>query len=326
MKTFIKRLLELLSSKELLIWLIILWVGYYLTTAVWWNEAFSHFVLGLKDNPISQGLYMVVVINLVLRLAMTMKEGRLQVIRKAPLLLGLIIFLSGFFLSITTRNFSYVLLGEGDRYSPIRENYVLYVDKITAPLKEKYLDLEEEKGFFKYEPEAFVSDGERRWRIVPYPPKKIGNAYYHILDFGIAPGVRLTEGDKILQEGYVVLRLLPPGNQDYFEITPYPYRFYIKLAPDRVVEKGRVIGRSFNLKVPRYDLKILRGEEIVAEGISDGKIGFNGLSLNFFEPTYWVRMEVVRDMGLPIIAAGIILIVIGIPLRLIGRPLKIKEE
>lgn len=320
MKPLLKKPLDLLGSKELLIWLIILWVGYYLTASVWWKEAFAHFVAGLKNNPVSQGLYMMLIINLTIRLARTIKGGLKHAIRKAPLLFGLVIFLSGFFLSTVTRNFNYVLVGEGERYSPPWDDHTLYVDKITAPLKEKYLDLEEDKGFLKYELEIFLSDGERKWRVGPYPPRKIGKTYFHILNFGIAPGVRLTEGDKVLQEGYMPLRILPPGNQDYFEIEPYPYRFYIKLAPDRVVEKGRVIGRSFNLKVPRYDLKILRGEEIVAGGLSDSKIEFGGLGLVFFESTYWVLMEVVRDIGLPFIFSGIILIVIGIPLRLVMRP------
>lgn len=323
MKLLLKRLLDFLSSKELFLWLIILWIGYYLTAAIWWKEAFAHFVISLKYNPISQGLYIVLITGLAIRLVRILKEGRHQALKKAPLLFGLVIFLLGFFLSAITKNVNYVLMGEGESYSPPWEDYTLYVDKVISPLKEEYIDLEEDKGFLKYEPEVFLSDGERQWKIGPYPPKRIGKTYFHILDFGIAPGVRLTEGEKVLREGYMALRLLPPGRRDHFEIEPYPYRFYIKLAPDKVVERDKVKGRSFNLKMPRYDLKILKGEETVAEGLSDTKIEFDGLGLSFFEPAYWVRMEVVRDKGLPFIVSGIILIIIGIPLRLIRWPLKI---
>lgn len=141
MKPLLKRLLGFLSSKELLIWLVILWIVYYLTAAIWWKEAFAHFVISLKNNPVSQGLYAALITNLAIRLVRTLKKGQ-QAFRKAPLLLGFLIFLIGFFLSAITKNVNYVIMGEGERYSPLWEDYTLYVDKVNAPIKEMYLDQE----------------------------------------------------------------------------------------------------------------------------------------------------------------------------------------
>jgi len=322
MKRYLKMAFDILSSRQLLLWLIILWIGYYLTASVWWKEAFGHFVMSLKKNPVSQALYMMFVINLLIRVVRRLKEGHLNAIRNGPVLLGIIIFMLGFFLSILTRDVDYAILGEGQGYSPPWEGYTLFVERVASPLKERYLDIEPEKGFLRYEPVVSLSDGSSRWEVRPYPPRRIGRTYFHILDFGIAPGIRLTEGRRILQEGYMILRLLPPGNQDYFEIEPYPYRFYIKLAPERFIEKGNLIGRSYNLLKPRYDLRVMKGEETMAKGISDSRIEFGGFSLELFGPVPWVRMEVVRDMGLPLIVAGILLILIGLPIRLAVTLLK----
>ena len=152
--------------------------------------------------------------------------------------------------------------------------------------------------------------------IRAFPPEKISDTYYHILNLGIAPGVRLLQGEKIISQGYMILRILMPGSSDYFEIPPYPYRFLVSLAPEKKIQKGHINASEFNLKQPHYNVRVFKGKKIIAEGNSRDEIKLDNLTLYFSKPIYWALVEAVKDPALPVLHAGLVLITFGLPIYL----------
>lgn len=316
----LKTLINLLSSKEFLLYLIGGWIIYYITSAIWTKEAFANFVLGLEKNPLIQTCYILFLISLYLNLGRAIKSRRAEeqksrsfkyLLMWLPLPLGIIIFLTAFFVSINVRHTNWLLVGEGETVAPRWEATQYIVSAVRPALQEEMTEIGADSRIFVHEPKIILTDEmQNHFEVGVYPPKKIQGTYYHILNFGLAPGIKLLEDNNIKAEGYMPLRILPPGKDDFFEIPPYPYRFSLKLM------------LPYNLKVPVYETRIFKGERLVFEGNSKDRINFDNLELSFFEPTYWVLLEVVKDPAVSVILFGIFLTVIGIPVSLFRLVLK----
>jgi hypothetical protein len=308
-------LFEIVSSKAFLIYLIGGWIIYYITSAIWTKEAFANFVLGLEKNSLIQTFYMLFLISLYLnfiRMGIRLfRENKKYLLLWLPLPVGIIIFFTAFFVSINVRQMERLLVGEGEIVAPYGEAGQYMVSKVYPALREDTLGIEATGSIFAHEPKIVLTDEmQNNFEIGVYPPKKIRGTYYHILNFGLAPGVRLMEDNNIKTEGYMALRILPPGNKDFFEIPPYPYRFSLKLI------------QPYNLKSPTYEVRIFKGERVVFEGDLKDRIGFDNLELSFFEPAFWVLLEIVKDPAVPFILLGIFLSIIGIPMSLLRLILK----
>lgn len=95
------------------------------------------------------------------------------------------------------------------------------------------------------------------------------------------------------------LMILLPGSSDYFEVSPYPYRFLVSLEPSRTFQKGNLIASEYKTKEPLFRVRMFKGEEIVAEETSNNTIVFDNLTLSFTEPTFWIQLEAVKDPAYP---------------------------
>lgn len=60
-------LLSFMSSRTLTVWLIGIFIIYYLTAAVWSEEAFASFVNGLRNNIVVRICYIVFLVNVALK-------------------------------------------------------------------------------------------------------------------------------------------------------------------------------------------------------------------------------------------------------------------
>ncbi|MDP2167753.1 MAG: hypothetical protein Q8J64_05400 [Thermodesulfovibrionales bacterium] len=323
-----RRLIDILSSRALFIWLITGWTVYYVTNAVWSKEAFAGFIEALGKNPLVQAPYVIFLLSFLLNIIRVFKERAKK--RLVNLLIwmvlpsGIFMFFTGYFLSSTLRHYEQALVGEGEAVSPKWLERKYSVRKMIPSLKNETLETgQAESSIFSFEPKVVLSREGRDFEVGVFPPRNIDGTYYHILNFGLAPGVRLSNSAGVVKEGYLALRILPPGAEDGFELEPYPYRFSLRIAPERVMEKGGVTARVYSLKSPSYNIVILKGDETVFEGGSKEGINFEGFSLSFFEPTYWALLEVVKDPGMPVIIAGLALIALGIPLRLLGLLIRV---
>ncbi len=331
----VRKAYGLLSSKALLIWLVGGWVVYYVTLAVWSKEAFAGFISGLGKNPLIQAPYIVFLVCLLLNIIRVglrapsvarplrkgprapAQQGLLRLLLWIFLPLGVFLFLTGYFVSATLRKEAQFLVGGGEvvKASPKDEYRVKEV--IPALDEETFTSAGQEAWVFQYEPRVVLSRGDEDFEVGAFPPKRIRGVYFHILNFGIAPGVRLSEDGSVLQEGYAALRLLPPGSEDDFELPPF-YKVSLRLAPERTIEKGAQSIKLYSLKSPSYETTVYKGQEVLFEGNSKDGIGFEGRTLTFFEPGYWVLLVMVKDPGVMPIVAGIFFILVGIPLVAAG--------
>jgi hypothetical protein len=307
------------SSKEFLLWLLGGWIFYYVTSFFLVKEAFAGFMDGLGRNHLIQIPYMIFLLSVFLNIFRVFRErlkrGRIYALFSIILPLGAAVFLVGFFMSASLRRFEWKVVGEGQTIQLPWERKTYLLKEIRPALKEETLESEAgESGIFQYEPKTIISDGVKDYEVGAFPPSRINGTYYHILNFDLAPGVRLKKGGDVLDEGYMMLRLLPPGSLDYFEMQPYPYRFSIKIAPEKIIEKGETRMRLYSLRSLSYDVAVQKGESVLFEGNSKGEISFEGLSLSFFEPSYWVLLDIVRDRGVVVMLSGLIIIAAGLPL------------
>jgi hypothetical protein len=316
------KIYALLSSRRFLMWFIGAWIFYYVTFAVWSREAFAGFVVNLEEGYLFKLLYIVFMSSAVLNLVRAGREraARSRTIAFLWMLLpvGALLFLLGFFISVNFKQSEWILAGEGDVIRPAWQSEGIRVLEFKPALKDKLLDVENlEFSIFAYEPKVLLEAPEGTREVGVFPPRRIDGAYYHILKFNMAPGLRLEKDDEILAEGYMAVNILPPGIQDVFEIRPYPYRFRIKIKYEKIIEKHGARAKLYNIKSPLYDVVVEKGDKVIFMGGSDEKISFNGLTLSFYEPDYWVMIEAASDPGLPIVALGIALIVAGLPISLL---------
>lgn len=329
------KVFQAFSSREFLIWLIGGWLVYYVTTAIWSQEAFAHFISDLGSRRALQVPYVVFLFGLLLNIIRGVglsvrRRGYVSAFFKVFLPVGILVFLTGFFMSATMRQSSQLLTGEGDQIKPAWVKRGYFLKEIKPALKDETLDTEGELGrVFTHEPQVVLERQGREFNVGVFPPVNIEGTYYHILNFGIAPGVVLRKEDtvdkkgrpvkgELVDEGYMALRILPPGAQDKFRFQDQPYDFSLSIAPGKVVKKGPASVNVYSLKDPLYNVRVYRaGREIFSGNSRDG-ITFDGLTLTFFKPTYWLILDIARDPGYPVLLAGMLLLALGLPLRLLG--------
>jgi len=324
---------RVLSSKTFLLWLIGGWIIYYVSSAIWMRESFANFVVGMQTKLAIRILFILFLISgylNIVRVSMDIfKKGRLLFFTWIFFPLGFIVFLSGFFISISTRQFDWITVGEGHTVKPRWSSETCTIGSIKSGLEDSFLDTDVRfgKGIFKYEPKITILDKtSKAFEVGAFPPTKIGNTYYHILNFGLAPGIRLSEKGSVRAEGYMPLKILLPGSSDYSEIQPYPYRFLISLLPEKTIQKGSETASQFNLKKPVYKIKVFKGEKVIAEGDSREEIKFDDITISVFDSTFWILLEAVKDLAVPVVLSGIFLTALGIPLYLLRFFLKLSGK
>lgn len=142
------------------------------------------------------------------------------------------------------------------------------------------------------------------------------------IDFGYAPKFVLYDpNENLLEQKALYMKLFPAGMEDYTEGEIMGYLFYIRCYPDYVDNNGVPTTKSANLNNPVFNLRIVRNRDIVYDGLlrPDGKVRFDNFVISLPEVTMWVKMRLVRDPGLPLLASAIPFLLIGAVLLFIGR-------
>lgn len=320
----LRRIYSFLSSSAVLFGLSALWVFYYVTKAVWSKEAFATYILELEKNILFQGLYALFLISLLLNIirkgGRLFTEGRpLAAVLKMILPVGLLLFFAGYLISSAAREQIDDFFIEGMTIQPKWTSGEYYVKKIISNIKDEVAGLSEddESYLFTYSPEVIIEHGSKDYRVTAFPPTPAKGTFFYILSFGIAPGMKLTQNGKVIEEGVNPLRLLPPGVVDEFKRADLPYKFSLRLAEERVIEKGALRTKIYNLKDPSYYLEIYKGAQKIFDGRVLGSVSFEGYTLEFTAHDYWVRMGVVKDNGNFLIVIGLVLMTAGIPLSIV---------
>jgi hypothetical protein len=303
---------SVVSSRVFILWLLAAWVVYYVTSAVVAPEAFARFAHGLGESILLQIGYTLFLVSAFLNLlrAFRVRFAVHKFLGTVWMVLpvGIFLVLLGFFVSLATREHAWNKVGLGDMVIPPWEKSSYRVFKIDVPIGEKMLYEEEESGIFQYEPAVWVgkTPGETV-RIGAFPPSRIGDTYYNVLDFGLAPGVRLAKGREVIQAGHVILKILPPGAEDVFALGSY--RLSLRILPERIMEKGKTKVRVYDFVSPAYHVSVYRGDELVFEGDSRKGVFFEGHELSFMKPEHWVWLQAARDPGMNIFRSGLAIMV-----------------
>lgn len=324
----IRRAMGFLASRELLLVLGGAWVVFYVSYSVFSTEAFAAFIKGLGWNPLFQIPFALFILSLILysavRGAACFREGRLRFLLWVPLSLGVVAFLSGVLVSSAFRVKQWRTVGPGDVIGPEwREGGFSYVvDKLSPNIKERTFRTEGAEGaVFTHEPKITLARKDRgrpfgrQYEVGVFPPARIDGVYYHILDFGLAPAVRFSQDGRVINEGYLAVRILPPGAVENFRVEGLPYSFNLKILPEEVEDKKDHKISYYNLKRPTYGLEAVKGDEIVGRGASAEAVRFEDIEARFMGLSYWALVEAVQDPGVPAMAAGLALIALGLPMR-----------
>ncbi len=328
-----KRSYALLSSPELLFWVVGLWLSYYTTLVIWDEEAFAHYITGLQTRPVMQALFgfflVVGYLNLARVIGCGIGRGIKRALLTAALPLGLMLTFTGAFISITTRQAQWLMVLPGDMLQPSWSVEQYRVSEIDPGIHESILDIELEKGMglFKFEPMIMVQDSRSGvHRIGAFPPSRLGDTFFHVLNFGIAPSLSLSERGVLQAQEYVPLRMLEPGSSDTFSIEPLPYTFLVSLEAEKVHKKGDTTAAEYNMRDPLYRIRVLKGQEVIAEEITKDKIHFDDISVGFEKPVFWSQIEAVKDRGVYLLISGLFLILVGVPLYAAERVIRIMRD
>ena len=319
MKQGAAKIIAFLGSPTLTVWLVGIFAVYYLTVSVWIGEAFARYVQLLGSSRLFQAFFLLFLLNLVLRVAETLRNRRsgcAVLLLRLPLLLGMVLVLASFFLSLNVRQLLWSPpLGEGD---PIELPWQQERYQIVAV--EKAIDKRalrtDDSVLFDYEPGITIIGKEgKKLEIGAFPPRKAGKSFLHVLQFGIGPGIELRKGTEVLWKGYVAPRLVPFGTVDTVSIPPYPYQFLLSIVPTRIVQKGKESARTYDLEKPRYRVAVVKGDRTLVEQDTETGVAFDGdMVLSFSAPSDWVIIEAVRDPFLPWFAFSILLFAVGLAL------------
>jgi hypothetical protein len=308
-------------SPSSMFWLMAAWVFLYATLAIWTKEAFARYMERLPESLLLQAPFLVFIIIAISNyFDYAVPRVRASWL-KAPFWLmaptGLLLFLTGFFISAVFSDAGRLFVGTDSRVQPPWQDEPYVVTRIDTGLKDEIIDMGEGEGIiFSLSPRLFIKGGGLIHEVGVFPPTKVGQSYFHIMDFGLAPGVRIERDGEVLREGYVIQKVLPPGLRDSFEVSPFPYRFAIRMLPEREVVKGRERFGVYNLKAPRYSVVIEKGEKIVFQGDTAAPIELDGLSISFYGTDYWFWLEGAKNPGYMLLAAGMALSLAGIPMLL----------
>ena len=316
--TATRRCIAFLRSGTLTIWLVGLFVLYYLTMAVWTGEAFATYVSAVSSSRFFQAFFLLFFLNVLYRVVDALRALRSRpavMVMRIPLLLGLVLLLFSFFMSLNVRELRWSPpIGEGDTIDLPWEEAPYQIVSVEPALKKKALRTRE-VFVFDYEPGIMIeSRAGERYRIGAFPPRKVGSSFLHVLNFGIGPGIELRKGAEVVWNGYVALRLTPLGVTDSFEIPQQPYRFYLSVLPNQVLKKGRETARDYDLDRPRYRLEVMEGDRVIKRGETETGLSFGGdMSIAFFQPSDWVLIEAVHDPFLLWFVVSLSLLVLGVP-------------
>jgi hypothetical protein len=143
-----------------------------------------------------------------------------------------------------------------------------------------------------------------------------------ITDFGYQIKYVLYDlNEKVLQSRYFDMKLFPPGAEESFETVFLGYVFYVRCYPDYVDRGGKSETVSPYPNNPACNLRIVRNKDIVYNGLlkPEGKVRFDNSIIALPDLQIWVEVEFVRDFGLPIAAAGLVLLVIGVVLIMVRK-------
>lgn len=230
----------------------------------------------------------------------------------AVLRAGIVVTLAALLVSAQSREVYETTLREGDRKDIL--GAAVEVVKIDAALPADFLQVGEDSTFRLADLSVTILSRGREHRVTPGFPARFNGLFWRVRHLGISQPLSITM-PPLRTDLTAGLNVLPPGHSD---VVPLPQgsRFLtFTLDPDKVITKGLMTGRQYDLTRPAYRVVLQSGRGgtphsgRVAPG---GRIRLADASVAVGPAGLFVRLQVVSDPALPFFYAGIIILLAGL--------------
>lgn len=221
---------------------------------------------------------------------------------------AVVLLLLALFASVHLRKTGEITLRAGETGTLLDAN--ITVNAIDAGMPEDFLSVGDNASFLLDHVSATLRLSETVSQITPGFPVKINGRYYRIVHLGYAQPLTVNGTAQPAS-----LDLLPPGRTHIVALPSHFGLMTVSLAPERIIDKGLLKGKQYNLARPLYSLVFQpEGKQAAADKavIKPGDKFIRGpLSLSFGLNFLFVKIQVVEDPALPFIYAGLVMSLAG---------------
>lgn len=253
-------------------------------------------------------------------------KGRFSFLPGAVLRAGFIILMVSIFFSVHIRKTEDMVLHEGEEGIFLGNRVHLSLIKSNFP--EEFFYLGEDSAFKVDGVSAILSSSGKNYDITPRFPVRIGGLYYRITHLGFSHSLLVTASSGDFEKR-IDLDMLPPGKTDLVALPQNDVFLTFTLYPEKMIKKGILTGKLYNLKKPLYSIVVQKGKEKEkSDGITidpGGNIILGGITVSLGSNSLYSRIGSVRDPALPWIYIGILFTLTGVMLML-SRFFWYKEE
>lgn len=165
-------------------------------------------------------------------------------------------------------------------------------------------------------------DGAKKTTRINRPLWISPATFLRLSGFGFAPRYEIVDAQgRVLETAFAKLNVFPPGQRDFLVPERFPYRVYLEVYPDAELAKDGVSNRTMNLTRPLLVASVYRGHlAIASRPLRLGEpLELEGVSIRFPEVGLWGEFSCVRDLGVPLIFAGMLMAMTGLTVTLLAR-------
>jgi len=289
-------------------------------------------IRGMHQWPALAGILILATGACVLLAALLSRAGPKPALRVPRILLhsGVLVTCIGIMVSSVTRFEGSVILTEGQTGSVMKGSPDLaeaYSGMMAQWPEEKLVVLEVSpffsetgKPLFQRKASVVFIDREhpagRPVNVSSNMPRLLNGCLHTIGATGYSPLFQLFDKSGIvLDEGYVVLNVHPPGSEDYFRFPRIPHTVYARFYPDRsMAPLSPVEAEKLNgVTGPLYKVRVVRNLDIVTNMYIApyDLVPFDAYALSVLDAKQWVEIRMVRDPGLTFLIPGLFMAIVG---------------
>jgi len=224
---------------------------------------------------------------------------------------GLVLTLAGLLVSSHTRKVYETSLREGERKDILGSSVT--VMKIDAALPEDFLQVGDDSTFRLENLAVRVESGGREHAVTPGFPSRFNGLFWRVRHLGIAQPLAFSMRSMRIDQT-VDLNVLPPGRTDVVPLPGGDRFLTFSLDPEKVITKGLMTGRQYDLAHPAYRVVLQAGRGGRPEGRRvrpGGRFELGDATLSLGTPGLFVRLQVVSDPALLLLSAGIAIFLAG---------------
>jgi len=244
-------------------------------------------------------------------------KGRFSFVPGTVLRAGLILLLLSCLASAYLRRSGEAILHNGSPWTFAQSTIVL--KSIEPHLPDNFLQVGEEGTFKLDHVTAVVSSSGTPRVITPRSPARIDGVYYRITHIGYVQPMSITITGTTFEKN-LDLDILPPGKTEILPLPGTASFMSISLAPERTITKGLLIGKQFNLNMPRYQLALQSGARDSKPVIHLVKplerTTSKGSTISLGKNALYIKVQAVHDPALPWIYTGLLATLVGTALMI----------